>query len=323
VKNMSRIEELARRIAQSDKYSALTNQTREELVAELVKGIEARIGKPHLPVPGQSLAVAADTPKTAALFFDRVWMPPIVKDDIPDSVRFWAASDEELSTMVLAMFGKHDEQLGAAIRSDPLTQGFLRSFRSLTAPRAFSEAVGRKLNRPVVPVYGSAEVYTKEYAPGSHEVLVAAITDLKLVDEASLAWKQVQEFREDAEAIAKLRRFRRWGDAEFARKDVGYIRDTIALRLDDYEWAIKKHGLATAVGTATDVLDPKFLAGVASVAGGIALGGAALWAAVAAGGALIGKTALSLTTRRLELHDRVRSSEVAVIHELKAMGRDE
>jgi hypothetical protein len=129
----------------------------------------------------------------------------------------------------------------------------------------------------------------------------------------------VIEFRRDSEAKKKLRRFRHWLDRDLVGKSVQYVADEIAGRLEDYEWALEKHGIQTVTGTLSDLLDPKVLGGglVALVGGAAAVG--EFWGAVAATGVLAGKATLSCASRLIDLHDAGRgpNAEVAFVHELK------
>jgi hypothetical protein len=113
------------------------------------------------------------------------------------------------------------------------------------------------------------------------------------------------------------RRLRHWLDASMMGKPVSFIQDEIALKLADYEHALKKHGVVTLTGTLSEVLDPRYMAATAGVAAGLALGGAEIIAATAAAGLVIGRVVLSITTRLLELDELTQRSEVAVIHELE------
>jgi hypothetical protein len=136
-----------------------------------------------------------------------------------------------------------------------------------------------------------------------------------------LAWDQVVDFRRDTEAKIKLRRLRNWLSNEFVGKPISYVSDAIAIKLDDYEWATKKHGISVVSGTVSNLLDSKFIATTAPVVGALWAGAGSGLAELAAAGLLIGKVAVSLTDKLVDLKDRKRGqgSEVAFVHEIKKL----
>jgi len=140
-----------------------------------------------------------------------------------------------------------------------------------------------------------------------------------LVDEDSLTWEQVQEFRKDTEARAKYKRLVRWIDEELKTKSPAAVQDLIAIRLDDYEWSIKKHGMKTKLGALSCVLDPKFLVAASTVVGASTLAGGELWAALSAATVTIGGAAVSFGKACIDALDERRKEnyEVAYIHDIK------
>lgn len=63
-------------------------------IKEIALVIKQRFDKPILPNPGETIAIAYHTPKTAALFFDRVWCPFIA--DISTEIAIYGATDLEI-----------------------------------------------------------------------------------------------------------------------------------------------------------------------------------------------------------------------------------
>ena len=124
----------------------------------------------------------------------------------------------------------------------------------------------------------------------------------------------------DVEAKLKLRRLRHWADLSIRNKSISFISDEISLRLEDHDWALKKHGIKTLTGTLSDLLDPKVLIAAGAAAGSLTLAGADFWAAVGAAGILVGRAALSVTTMLMDRAE-LRRNEIAVIHEIKSLGK--
>ena len=101
------------------------------------------------------------------------------------------------------------------------------------------------------------------------------------------------------------------------------MQDLIAIRLDDYEWGIKKHGMKTVLGGLSCVMDPKFLASAAAVVGASTLAGGELWAALSSATLAIGGTAVSFGKSYIDYLDERRKDnyEVAYIHDIKKLAK--
>src|SRR5579872_2100701 len=76
---------------------------------------ERRFRQPVLPDPKETVAVTLSSPKTAALFFDRVWDCELFKNRVPEGIRVNGATDAEL--IVQAMFCFYDEDRLERIRT--------------------------------------------------------------------------------------------------------------------------------------------------------------------------------------------------------------
>lgn len=167
--------------------------------------------------------------------------------------------------------------------------------------------------------YSSAISYREEYPTGPQQVLITSLENIALVDEDSLSWDQVMEFRKDTEARAKYKRLVRWIDEELKSKSPAAVQDLIAIRLDDYEWSVKKHGMKTKLGALSCVLDPNFLKATAAVVGVSALAGGELWAALSGAAVTIGGAAVSFGKSYIDSLDERRKDnyEIAYIHDIK------
>ncbi len=168
-------------------------------------------------------------------------------------------------------------------------------------------------------LYDSARRREQEFKPGSDELLTAALTDLQIVDESQLSWDQVLEFRKDREARIKYRRLTRWIDTEIKERSPAEVQYLIALKLDDYEWAIKKHGLKASLGTLSCLIDPEFIAGVSAAVAGTAVAAGSLWSALAGASLIFGKVIASFGSAAVDSADERRGEnyEIAYVHEIK------
>jgi hypothetical protein len=166
----------------------------------------------------------------------------------------------------------------------------------------------------LTPVYHDPTEYD-ELQPDFQQTQEGVEVSLDFVPvavEDELSWEQVLEFRRDTEVREKLRRMRRWFTLELQDKSEAEIRATLEEKLDDYSWALRKHGIQTTVGGFTSFLAaaaaPTTLSLLAAsplvvTGGGIALAaGAVAWLA-------------NKQVERTELH----RSEIAYLHEVRKL----
>jgi hypothetical protein len=103
-------------------------------------------------------------------------------------------------------------------------------------------------------------------------------------------------------------------------KSSAFIEDEIAMRLDDYRWALKKHGLKALIGSISGVFDSKFLMGSTTVAAGLTfITSQPIWGLLAQAGMLIGKTAIRLSTMLLDIEEAKKGKgyEISYVYEAK------
>jgi hypothetical protein len=107
-------------------------------------------------------------------------------------------------------------------------------------------------------------------------------------------------------------------------KPIEYVTDALGNRLEDYQRSLKKHGIATLLGTLQDLLDPKFLMALSSAGAVSGAVGGAEWAAAISATAVVGKTVVSVTQKYLDIDDSKRGlgSEVAFIHDVTKLAKD-
>jgi len=296
-------------------------------IRESFDSFENLFGKPALPSPGETVAVAWNTPKTASLFFDRVWSVPIIENSAPDPIRVYGGTDVEFWPGVVVLAFQEKPHLINPIVGKYVTGDLTTLERKLGADlyahsaRTISAALFEAHGINSIPMYRSSESRNLEYKSGNSETMIAAIDGAQVVDESRLAWEQVIEFRKDTEARLKLRRMRLWLDSNFADKPIAFVSDSIATKLEDYEWALKKHGMSTVVGTFSELVDTKLLTSAAVATAGLAAGGAGLWAALGGVGIIAGKAVASVTKKMIDLGDirRGPNSEIAFVHELRKL----
>lgn len=80
------------------------------------------------------------------------------------------------------------------------------------------------------------------------------MTNIPLIVEDRLDWKQVLEMREDRSSIKKIHRFRTWVNLDLSKKSKSEIIDTLESCMEDYKYALKKHGIITVLGGMATIL---------------------------------------------------------------------
>jgi len=288
------------------------------------KTILARFGNPVYPKPTDSLALSLLKPKTAALAFDRVYSIPTFTDPVPNDIGFYYATLPEVFWWGGGLLAITANKLGMG---KPFFQERPAPEASQTEIELLQLICSEFPERKPTIFYNSVVDCDRDFSPGSRSILKAAISNVALVDESSLTWQQVIEFRQDTTTRNKYRRFIRWIDTELKESSRQEIEDLIAIRLDDYEWALKKHGMRASFGAISCLLEPKFLAAASAAVTASALAGGGFAAAALAGASLtVGKALVSFGSALIDGLDERRKEnyEIAYIYEVrKQLGQSE
>ena len=173
-----------------------------------------------------SIGVTIALPKTTALLFDRVVtpdpseLPPDVSLDIVSSGSGTAARTIEYE------FNIDGAAISLSAAGTSIYDGSLpdEAFKSLNNEnvRVMAEVI-TQLGLQAVPVYGRMEACDLEYKKGDYSVLAPVFENLQLVEEKSLEWKQVLEFRRDEKALGEYRRLIHWLDGSMVGKSISYL----------------------------------------------------------------------------------------------------
>jgi hypothetical protein len=174
---------------------------------------------------------------------------------------------------------------------------------------------GRNPDVTTVPVL-DAESQMEWVPAGNVIAYAAAIANLPIVATDDAAWDQIIEFRNDPDACGKYRDLRLWLQTGLKAESVQQATDIIAKKLEDYEWAITKHGLKSTIGNMKQIIDLTATppAGLAYLLTG------KVWAALMTGGLVIAaKVVLSVAEQRIDLSDvkRGKDSEIAILYDIK------
>lgn len=73
--------------------------------------------------------------------------------------------------------------------------------------------------------------------------------------EEKLEWEQVIAFKKDKQSVQKLHRFRNWVQTDMIKLDKNEIINVFEKACDEYNQALKKHGILTVIGALSLVLN--------------------------------------------------------------------
>src|SRR5205085_188038 len=224
----------------------------------------------------------------------RVWLQYPGEDPTLDFAFGWQ-SPMAIRWAALMAFAKSADVLdphesNTSARDSHIASEYVK-FLAITH-RNLADEYAKLTGAAVTPLYSSSDTRDNEYSPGNRAVIVSVVEEVAVVREDVLTWEQVIEFRRDARAQSAYRRFVHWLDGEMVNRPAEYVVDEVHRRMEDYTWALRKHGLQVIVGALQRTLDAKTLIGGATTAlaleslrlpvisllagGGVALGSAAL-----------------------------------------------
>ena len=149
---------------------------------------------------------------------------------------------------------------------------------------------------------------------------MAAFENIPSVDPELITWEQVKQLRADTNSLTRVRNLRVWFVDGLKGESVAQAADILAKRIEDYSFALQKHGVDTLIGSMKTLINWERLAKATGVGSFVALQATPMWA-LAAGAATLGaEVAIQLAERASVLADVQRGpgSEVAVLMELDA-----
>ncbi len=292
----------------------------------------------------ETFATGMVRPKTTALFFDKLWVPEILNDDlvrhefpeflIPGEIciknpfgvseyldaffclnlpldvfdrkkvkkEFKLHQFSEDIMVILARSIEHssypykrDSKNSVHYRDDHDSQSIdpidylLERATTVNRNQVIKELVTeyKKEGIHLTPIYLTPTKYDEIKIVEEQEGVEICLDFIPDVVEEKLTWEQVLEFRKDKKAKMKLDRLRRWFKTDLLKKNEEEIKNILGQKLDDYQWALKKHGIQTVIGGSTSIMS--FVSGptllklltespLAMLSGGVAIGaGAIAW----------------------------------------------
>ena len=161
----------------------------------------------------------------------------------------------------------------------------------------------------LTPIFLTPSEFEEVIAPESAGLEVC-IKSIRTVDESQLTWEQVFGVRNDKKSKQKLDRLRRWFTIDLAKKSEDEIKARLDQKIDDYEYALRKHGIETILGGVTSVF--------ATGSGALALLETSPLAAVF-GGLALGSGVAVWIVKRLVDRSELKRNEVAYIYDVRKL----
>ena len=199
--------------------------------------------------------------KEAALYFEHVI--PMDRYDNYDEELFAVLpdylKDERFNGVVKELWDVYISSSSFIEERSHLSEHYLKEYKA--AIKNFEDKYA--LNK--LPKFGHDEFCM---STSKAEVPFLSLQNLEIVDPSKLTWEMVLDFRKDRDAVSKIRRLRHFLEANYTNKNRSFIEDDLALKIEDYKYALKKWDFDTKAGVMGILLKSKtiFSACAASIA---------------------------------------------------------
>lgn len=281
--------------------------------------------------------------KHAALFFDRIWVPPREFQDLS----FWSDADKygddqpppdiaycgQEDVAIYSQYADTNEWAGNANPFSiiatgrlPIAQTGVDLAKDLLAARYRQNGVhvvrvGHGRNEEPTASPSSVDLCEGAYDESNHYLIDAVLGSIPVPSVTRTSWQQVSEFRCDPESVRMYRNLRLWLHSGISAESPSHASDLIGQRVDRYEWALKKHGYETVLGSLEQLLDPTTIASVAGAAAVTGLFHGSVMAALAATTVAAGRVSVWAAKRLVERKDLDRYNETADVALLRRLVR--
>jgi hypothetical protein len=259
--------------------------------------------------------------KRASLLFDRVYarcLDPRNPPDIPLALSFGLADvdrevqsyDASMAQMIGQAYGTGDIEELRKRYPDQVEQLFdMTEFDSQLSSRY------RQVGLMAEWAYTSNRRYLRRFTEGECVAYEGALNNLPLVSTKHVSWDHIIAFRQDPEAVRKYRDLRLWLRSGLGAQSVQHATDIIGQKIENYRWAIKKHGFQTSIGAIKQLFDWKESAVTMAVAGATGMFAGPVWGSIAAGMTVAAQVGTWVGERRLSSREILRGPdrEIAIL----------
>ena len=233
-------------------------------------------------INNETYATGLVRPKTTALFFDKIFLPEYITDKHVavslklniDSAAYSSSAAERILDMEVLFARDHrnakslDEYFSYwNLQYDELNDEqriIIQKWRNEGISSVVTE-VKKMSGIDVIPIYLNQSLFSVDYKEidtsliseenkSASNIIAFCINQFPEIVEDKLEWNQVLEVRRDKDSNRKLKRFLSWVSTELLYKNENEVIETLNKSLDDYLFALKKHGILTTVGGISTVL---------------------------------------------------------------------
>ncbi len=253
--------------------------------------------------------------KRDALLFDRVYascLDPNNPPDIPIELSFGIAGRdrdaqshyETMARMVAEAYPPHT----SPDEMEKIDPGIVQEFdfdRKLSQLYSDVGVMGEW-------TYSNKGLYVRRFTQGEQIAYEGTLNNIPIMSAANVSWDQIIDFRNDPDASRKYRDLRLWLRTGLGADSVQHATDIIGQKIENYRWAIKKHGFQTSLGALNQLFDWKE-SGLALAAGGVGgVFGGPVGAGIASGLVIVAKIGAFLCERKLASSEILRGPDRAV-----------
>jgi hypothetical protein len=168
----------------------------------------------------------------------------------------------------------------------------------------------------VTPIIDDSYSFEKEYPAGDKSAYCSVIENIPDIIEDETSWEQILEFRKDRESIKKYRSFHLWLSDCIKDGNVNNLSDLLSKKLEDYEWALKKHGLKTTIGYLSLLSDWQEISKIAGASVAAAFIGGPVISILSAGLMVGSKVTIKLLESKIQKQDITQRAEIAYLYDI-------
>lgn len=173
-----------------------------------------------------------------------------------------------------------------------------------------------RLGVSAIPVFPHEAAMLSAFPEGKNDAITLSINNIPLINTKKCKWEQISQIKEDSNSRIKLSRFRNFLQDEYSGKSANYIKDSLNVKISDYQEACKKHGFELIDATISVLLEGNtWLAASATTIAGILAGH------LPEAGAInvfmgIGKVAITLDRELKKIESYKKQHELAFVFDI-------
>ncbi len=221
--------------------------------------------------PKYSVSYTRSIFKTAALFFDRIYIDKFDYDILRYKYQERMPIDAiYLNNKITAGISRYMD-LGTYGKKKPNPEDEKKAFTFGVLE------IAKELNLNITPLYGTiypGENSIEELVGDGTETIELVLSSFPLIKEENLDWIQIDEFRDDIKSIGGIRRIRSLLNQVSKCNSSVEASDLIESRIEDYRSACTKHGISLMSSTLNQIYKKETV--ISAIGAGILTGNMAI-----------------------------------------------